>query len=158
MRARLPRPAAASLARTLTAAAVIAGATVLPGCYSEGGLGWSEDQHVYISRPHQPWNVTLRDTRSGQDFWTVEVPVGKQLVIHFVKGAGTSDSYTPDLMEWAIMDDGAESERLDNTLPVPPANARRIDTALRPTPELPPRMATATTPSGGESKSNDSSR
>lgn len=158
MRMRLSPLARLARSRTSAAFALAAAAAVIGGCYSEGGTWWSEDQQVYISRPHQPWNITLKDTRTGQDVWTVEVPVGKQLVVHFVKGAGTTDSYTPDLMEWAIMDDGAEFERLDNTLPVPPANARRIDTALRTGPELPPRMVIATTPSSGEPKSNDASR
>lgn len=158
MRTRLSRRSLIASRSLIAIAGALFTAGGLSGCYSEGGLGWSEDQHVYISRPHQPWNVTIKDTRTGQDFWTVEVPVGKQLVIHFVKGGGTTDSYTPDLMEWAIMDDGAEFERLDNNMPVPPANSRRIDTALRATPELPSRMVFATTPSGGESKSNDSQR
>lgn len=137
---------------TRVAGATIAGAAVftLCGCYSEGGLGWSEDQYVWVSRPHQPWNISLKDTRTGQEFWTTEVPIGKQLVIHFVEGDGTADTYTPDRMEWALMNDGDEWSRLDNSLPVPPANARRLDPTLRPTPELPPRMTHATTPSSGE--------
>lgn len=136
-----------SLARLAIAATVAAAAAGLGGCYSEGGLGWSEDQYVYVSRPHQPWAVVLVDTRTGDEFWKVEVPVGKQLVMHFVRDAGTDDSYTPDLMEWAIMNEGDEWERLANTMPVPPANARRIDPVLRPTPELPPDMTKALSPS-----------
>jgi len=142
--------------RAVVAAAVVSMIGIAGGCYSEGGPGWSEDQYVYVSRPHQPWNVTLKDTRTDREFWTVQVPVGKQLVVHFVRGAGTKDTYTPDLMEWAIMSDGDEWERLGNTMPVPPANARRLDPAIRPVPELPDRMVTATTPSGGESTPNSS--
>lgn len=136
--------------RSAAASALLLAAAFAGGCYSEGGLGWSEDQYVWISRPHQPWNVTLIDTRTGKEFWTTEVPVGKQLVVHFIKGEGTSDSYTPDRMEWSIMNDGEEWSRLDNSLPVPPANSRRLDPTIRATPELPPRMTQATTPSGGE--------
>lgn len=146
------------LSRSLVALVAASALTGLGGCYSEGGLGWSEDQHVFISRPQQPWNVTLRDTRTGQELWTAEVPVGKQLVVHFLKDEGTKDPYTPDVMEWGIMNDGDEVGRLGNRMPVPPANARRIEPTLRATPELPPRMVNATTPSGGEPKSNGTDR
>ena len=143
-----------SVGRGAAAVGCLIAVAGLGGCYSEGGMGWSEDQYVYVSRPHQPWTVTLRDTRTNKEFWTVQVPVGKQLVIHFVRDAGTKDSYTPDLMEWAIMNDGAEVDRLGNTMPVPPPNARIIEPSIRPTPELPDRMTNATTPSGGESTPN----
>lgn len=130
-----------SVTRTARATLALAVALAsLAGCYSEGGLGWSEDQHVYISRPEQPWTVSLKDTRTGQEVWSVEVPVGKQLVVHFLPDAGTDNAFTPDLMEWAIMEAGTESERLGNSMPVPPAHARRLEPVLRPGPELPPGM------------------
>jgi hypothetical protein len=53
-------------------------------------------------------------------------------------------------MEWAFMEPGTEFGKLGNSMPVPPSNARRLDPVLRATPELPPRMTVATTPSGGE--------
>lgn len=122
------------------------------GCYSEGGLGWSEDQHVYVSRPYQPWTVTLKDTRTGQELWSVEVPVGKQLVVHFLTGTGSPGAYTPDTMEWAIMEEGVESDRLGNSMPVPPAISRRLDPVLRPTPEFPAGMAAQTPTSSGDQR------
>jgi hypothetical protein len=143
-----------SALRCTLAGAALALQLALGGCYSEGGPGWSEDQFVYISRPHQPLTVTLKDTRTGQDFWTAQVPVGKQLVVHFVRGEGTGDTFTPDRMEWAIMNDGAEWDRLGNNMPVPPANSRRLDAIVRTSPEIPERMTQATTPSGGESSPN----
>lgn len=127
--------------RRICAIPSLAAAILAPsGCYSEGGLGWSEDQYCYVSRPHQPWTVTLKDTRTGQEVWSVEVPVGKQLVVHFLPGTGVPGGYMPDTMEWALMDEGVTSDRLANSLPVPPANARRLDPTLRPTPEFPPDM------------------
>ena len=147
-----------SLGRAATVVLGLAAAAGTTGCYSEGGSGFSEDQFVYVSRPQQPWTVTLRDTRTDKEFWTVQVPVGKQLVVRFVPEGGTRDSYTPDLMKWAIMNDGAEMDHLGNTMPVPPANSRRLDPVIRPTPELPDRMANATTPSGGESTPNRPNR
>lgn len=131
---RFPAIGALALAATFSVGSL--------GCYSEGGLGWSEDQFVYVSRPYQAWTVTLKDVRTGDEIWSVEVPVGKQLVVHFLPGAGTPNSLTPDLMEWAIMDEGVESDRLANSLPVPPANSRRLDPVLRPGPELPSNVRT----------------
>ncbi len=137
--------------RTGVSLATLLMVSSLSGCYSEGGMGWSEDQHVFVSRPQQPWTVSLKDTRTGQDVWSVEVPVGKQLVVHFLPKAGAPNSFTPDLMEWGLMDAGTEFERLGNTLPVPPADSRRFDPVLRPVPEFPPGMvAPSSTVSGGE--------
>jgi hypothetical protein len=130
-----------------TFAAILTAAS-LTGCYAEGGLGYSDDNYTFVSRPYQPWVITLKDTRTNQDFWTVEVPVGKQLVIQFREDGGTKDTYTPDLMEWGFMEPGTQTARLGNSMPVPPSNSRRLDPVLRTIPELPPRMANATTPSG----------
>lgn len=118
------------------------GVSLLAGCYSEGGLPWSEDQHVFVSRPYQPWTVSLKDTRTGEEFWSVEVPVGKQLVVHFVTGAGAKGSYAGDQMEWGLFNEGEAYGALGNTIPVPPANSRRLETTLRPVPETSPNMAT----------------
>lgn len=124
---------------------LLAGAGVLSGCYTEGGPGYSADQHVYVSRPWQPYTITLRDTRTGQEFWSRDVPVGKKLVVSFVENQGTSDKYTPDLMKWAVVDEEREmSISLASSIPVPPANARRLETVIRTTPELPESMVQTT--------------
>jgi len=117
----------------------------LAGCYQEGGPGFSADQHVYVSRPWQPWTVTLRDTRTGQEFWSMDVPVGKRLVLKFVQGGGTKDKYTPDSMIWTLVDEERESFLdLSNSLPCPPADSRRLEPTLRTAPELPESMIAAT--------------
>ena len=116
-------------------------AVAMGGCYSEGGTGAADDQYVYVSTSWQPKTVTLKDTRTGQDFWSVDVPVGKQLVVKFVPNGGTKDGFTPDLMKWSIMKADSEFGRTDNALAVPPASVRRLDFTLRPTPELPDGMS-----------------
>jgi hypothetical protein len=128
-------PATLALALALTAG----------GCaYTEGGPGYSADQHVYVSRPWQPWTVTLRDTRTGQEFWSADVPVGKKLVIQFADNGGTKDKYTPSLMTWGIMDEERDWTKLTNSMPVPAADSRRLEPTLRAVPELPESMVTAT--------------
>lgn len=124
-------------ARLRTLGICIGASLILGGCYSEGGLGWSADQYVYVSHEYQPWTVSVHDTRSGQKVWWIDVPVGQQLVIHFIPDEGTESSLAPDVMEWALMKSGTEFAPLPNRLAVPPARARRVETMLRPTPELP---------------------
>src|ERR1700752_3229957 len=75
-------------------------------CYWEGGPGYSDDQFTYVSRAWQPWTITLKDTRTGQDFWSIDVPQDQQLVVHFITGEGTPGGFTPDRMEWGLMEAG----------------------------------------------------
>jgi hypothetical protein len=84
--------------------------------------------------------VTLVDTRTGDEFWSVDVPVGKRLVIQFYEDQGVKGNATPDLMRWDLMDRTRDSGELTQRQAVPPAYARRIDTTLRATPELPAEM------------------
>lgn len=137
--------------RTLTRVTCILGAMLttiggVSGCYSDGGIAYSLDRYSYVSRPWQPLTVTLKDTRTGQDFWSVDVPVGKMLIVSFSDTGGTDDGYTPSSMTWGLEDSEFEYgvPTMPNTLPVPPANARRVEVAIRPTPELPESMVTAT--------------
>lgn len=135
--------------RRLTAAAATAvlaaiGAGGVGGCYYPGGPGFSADRFTYESTTWQPWTVTLEDTRTGQAFWSMEVPVGYQLVIDFDEGPeGTADEFTPDTMKWELMPIGRRSGELDNTMRVPPASARLLVPTLRRTPELPDDMVAA---------------
>lgn len=116
------------------------------GCAREGGYGYSADQYAYVSRPWEPKTVTLRDTRTGQDFWSVDVPVGKKLVMAFseaeVEGK-KPNPYTPDQLDWTITDEDEDFPRLGNRLLVPGKDARRIDVTLRSTPEMPDGMLPA---------------
>jgi hypothetical protein len=126
-------------------ALVLAAAATLGGCYTESGSGFNFDQHVYVSRPWQPWTVTLRDTRTGQEFWSMDVPVGKKLIVKFEENTGANNKYTPDTMKWAVVDEDLETGiSITNSLPCPPADSRLIEPTLRTTPELPENMVTVT--------------
>ncbi|MBX3385982.1 MAG: hypothetical protein KF768_05375 [Phycisphaeraceae bacterium] len=135
------RTPARTLARLGLAAAAALSFTFLSGCYAEGGRGASEDLFTYISHEFQPWTVTLVDTRTREVIWSIDIPVGQQLVVGFSKGEGTDDTFTPDRMRWALMPAGSDTGSLPNELPVPPRQARRLDPYLRAVPELPPDMA-----------------
>lgn len=123
----------------------LAGST-LAGCYAEGGPWYSADSYAYVSREWEPKTVTLRDTRTGQDFWSIDVPVGKKLLMSFDDEAGSKNGYTPSLMTWGLVEENYDlgCPDLKNTLAVPPASGRRVDVAIRPTPEFPVSMIAAT--------------
>lgn len=138
--------------RGLTLAVAIAAMTAamtvaitLAGCATEGGMGYSMDSFTYVSTPWQPKTITLKDMRTGQDFWSVDVPVGKKLVLAFSENEESKSAYTPDLMKWAICDDQEEYPSLGNSLAVPDKNARRLDMTIRAMPELPEGMKPRTT-------------
>ena len=129
----------------LAMAGLLASASGLAGCsgaglayrgyHDEGGTGYSEDKMVYMSRPHDPKTVTLVDTRTGEPLWTMDVPVGRKLVVNFESGRAQGTPDRPDLMRWGLMDESDRMGRTHNAMPVPRANARRLDVSLRPTPE-----------------------
>lgn len=144
-------PRATSSIRPIPASAVmslflaLAGST-LTGCYAEGGPWSSQDSYAYVSREWEPKTITLRDTRTGQDFWSIDIPVGKKLLMSFDDEGGSKNGYTPSLMTWGLVDESYElgCPDLKNTLAVPPASGRRLDVAIRPTPEFPTSMVAAT--------------
>jgi hypothetical protein len=107
------------------------------GCFYEGGPRYSADRFTYVSRAWAPKTVTLQDTRTGETLWTVEVPVGQQLVVGFKEGSGPNE-YKPDEMVWALMDAGRRGGQLENRVAAPPRDVRRLDVSLRPAPENPP--------------------
>ncbi len=120
-----------------------------------GGVMRSQDQFTYISTPYQPLTVTLLDTRDSQEFWSVDVPIGKKLTIRFYEDKGEGSDYAPDVMRWQIYDQDMASTRLRNQIPVPGSESRRIDVSLREGPEYPesiqatrsvPRESQAQTP------------
>jgi hypothetical protein len=128
-----------------TAAGILGGAA-LGGCYSEGGAGMSLDEHTYYSTSWQPKTVYLKDTRTGEVLWTVDVPVGKQLTVKIEKDLGTKDGMTPDRLSWQIFDQGKSFGVLDNTLPVPGGDNKQLSWRLRPAPELPEDTGRRETP------------
>jgi len=128
----------------LFAAAAIAVGTCLAGCYSEGGAGYSADIHPYVSYYWQPKTVVLKDTRTGEELWTYEVPVGMKLVTRFKRNpdakAGDPTQAYPDIMLWGLMAPDEDFGTLTNQIPAPDKDGRQISYFLRPTPELPASM------------------
>ena len=123
------RPLSLGLAMTL---ALSVG--MLSGCFREGGPGWAADRYTYVSRTWSPQTITVVDTRTGEEIWSIDVPVGQQLVLDFERGKDQSE-YMPDDMLWRVMNAGKLFGDLTSKMPAPPSHARRVDVSLRPTPE-----------------------
>lgn len=123
--------------RSTIAASLLAAAAALGGCRSEGGIGYSGDSYTYVSRTWEPKTISVVDTRTGETVWTLELPVGKQLNLKFVKGTGPNEFY-PDEIQWKVVEAGnAGLANTTSRLPCPPRDARRIEWVRRPVPELP---------------------
>lgn len=122
--------------RTTIATLTLALTTLaLGGCHYEGGPRYSADRYTYVSRTWSPKTVSLVDTRTGETTWSVDVPVGEQLVVGFSKGTGPNE-LRPDEIVWGLMPGGQRFGTRDNRQPCPPRHARRLDMTLRPAPEM----------------------
>ena len=110
---------------------------LLVGCYNPRGAFYTYvgQAVTYWSTGSKPTTITIIDTRTMEPFFTVEIPVGKQLVLDFNKGDGDDNVLTPDLMRYEVFEIGTTSGTLRNALTVPDQFSRRIDVTYRPAPE-----------------------
>lgn len=129
----------------LAALLLAAGALTSTACHYQGGPRYSADRFTYESSSWYPKTVSLIDTRTGQTVWTVDIPVGEQLVVGFSRGTGPNEFNTDEIV-WGLMPAGQRFGTRDNRMPCPPSGVRRLDVALRPAPELPGDMAAGAAP------------
>ena len=71
--------------------------------------------------------VRMVDMRSGEVFFSLDIPIGKQLTFDFDRGDGDDPVYTPDLMRYEVKDIGDNFGKLTNAMTVPNAISRRVD-------------------------------
>ena len=120
--------------RPLTALILAALASaLLTGCYSPGGgvFPRSGGGMTYYSTENTPTTITLVDTRSGEELFTLDIPIGKQFVVDFDDGEGDDPEQTPDLMRYQIFDIGTSIGSLENSMTVPNRFSRRLDITIR---------------------------
>lgn len=122
-----------------------------------GGCGYlapgnplrSNDEYNYPSTSTVPQTVVLRDLRTDEVLFTWEIPVNQKVYFRFYanKAEPMSDA-TPDMCEWRYYDITLDNPPAEDRLRfnVPPANSRRLDLFLRPSPELPGGMKPADVP------------
>lgn len=130
------------LATAALATVLLTGGCLFPsvsGNY-EGGSRASDDKHVYVSRPHSPKTVSLVNTVTGETLWTVEIPVGDQLVLRFYDKKH-DDPIMSSNMRWEVMEETTSARRLNNVMTVPGRNYRRLDLEIREAPEFPETAA-----------------
>ena len=110
---------------------------LLAGCYNPRGAFYPYvgQAATYWSTASAPTTITVIDTRTGEAFFTVEIPVGKQLVLDFKDGEGDDNVLTPDLMRYDVFPRGQTTGTLRNGITVPDRFSRRIDVTYRPAPE-----------------------
>ncbi len=127
-----------SRGRCVTAGCCVA--MTFAGCHLPGGglLSRTGSSMTYYSTEFQPTTITLVDTRTDEPFFSIEIPVGKQLTLQFDEGRGHDPLATPDLMRYSFFDIGTTVGRLREILSVPSAVSRRLDVSYRDAPERPP--------------------
>lgn len=97
------------------------------GCnqYAPGG-GIARDIHPFTSYPHDLKTISLIDTRTQETLWTMDVPIGKKIVVRFKDDADTGNDNFPAEMTWKLMPADQRTGLLDNSMPVPPKGARLL--------------------------------
>jgi hypothetical protein len=147
----MPATARRTTRRLLAAVAIGAATLALAACYYPGGAMESGKPVTYESTSFLPLTITIQNTRTKENIWTTDVPVGQQLVIDFNEGTRQNDALLPDTMDWEIMTAGTRYGALDNTVPMPPATERAIIVTKRKAPEAPvPVSPDRGRPSGGD--------
>jgi hypothetical protein len=102
----------------------------MAGCtHTQGGtmFGSPTSAITYYSTQPRQKTVTVNDTRTEEPFFSMEIPVGKQLTIQFVEDRGDDPVNTPDMMYYQIWELGTTMGQLRNSMTVPNGASRRID-------------------------------
>ena len=118
------------MTRTLLTAAGLCAAASLSACQTPDGGGMfasTKGPSTIISTETMQTSVSMVDLRSGEVFFAMDVPPGKQLTWQFHKDEGDNTVYTPDLMRFEVREIGKKSGKLHNAMTVPGATSRRVD-------------------------------
>ena len=122
-RSNIPGPV-----RVFTVCAILAVAPA--GCFVRGGPWYSGNAPLtYVSTPVSAKTVSVIDTRTGETVWSKDVPVGKKLVIQFDENEHKG-APLPAEMNWGLLDAGEIHGELENTVPAPPVDSRRVDMTI----------------------------
>lgn len=121
--------------KTFASVAALFSAATLVGCAGH-------ETYHFVSTASMPQTVTLRNFQTGENVWSQEIPVGKQLNVSFLRRADIADSQGWDEMRWSVSDIGRDHGGNSSTIRVPPPSERRLDVHDRSTPEARPTLAT----------------
>ena len=126
----------------LAAAGVVLAGIALGGCipgYYPGGSLASRDLYTYQSTQDYPQTVTVVDTRTHEQIWSCDIPIGQELVIQFFEDHDEKSADRPSLMRWELLPIERRGGDLHNSLPMPVKWDRRVDVTLRKLSNEPPR-------------------
>lgn len=137
--------------RLLTVAFGVGLVLSLSGCFTPGGgiMPKSGGPQTYPSTETRQTSLRMIDMRDGKEFFAIDIPPGKQLVIQFVKGDGDDPVYRPDMLRYEVMDDGKSTGKLENSMSVPNGPSRRIDVFVN------QKVAYGTAPPGRELRTDE---
>jgi hypothetical protein len=113
---------------------ILAGTLTSCQMYTPGGnpfLNGPDSAATYESTEEYPKTVVITDTRSGEQFFVMEIPVGQKLVIDFVEDMGDNKVLTPDLMQWEVFPNDISYGPLSSSMTVPNRWSRRLDVTIR---------------------------
>ena len=119
---------------TVVAAGVMTvGLGLVAGCHSpKGGLmPYTGGSTTHFSYETRPLSIRMIDLRSGESFFEMDVPTGKQLTYQFFAEEGSDPVYTPTLMRYMVFDLGKQTGKLKNAMSVPPMRSIRVDVEYR---------------------------
>jgi hypothetical protein len=120
--------------RPLACVALLA-LTAMAGCwmpgYRPGGPQATRDLYTFESTTDFPQSIQLIDTASGEVIWSVNVPIGQQVVIRFYDDHDPRNEERPALMRWEMMNRGTRWGELDNAMPVPTYDRRLLEVYYR---------------------------
>ena len=99
------------------------------------------EKSTYASTPSIPQTVALRDTSTGEQLWSYDVPPGQQLKVWFKNSRSRANEQGYDEMVWTVAPIGQGPSPQENRMRVPPPMNRRLEGSVRPA-----EMATKTPP------------
>jgi hypothetical protein len=110
----------------LSAAALVAGCNQHRP--NNGGM-WSHTggPQTIASTENSQKSVRMTDLRSGEVFFAMDIPPGKQLTFDFDRDEGDDAVYTPDIMRYEVKDLTDTYGKLTNAMTVPNEASRKVD-------------------------------
>jgi hypothetical protein len=90
------------------------------------------EKFTYASTPAVPQTVTLRDTSTGEELWSYDVPPGQELKLWFSNSRDRANAKGFDEMVWVVGPRGQGVPPQQSRMRVPAPNSRRIEGTVRP--------------------------
>jgi hypothetical protein len=108
---------------------------LLTGCwvpgYWPGGSLATRDIYTYESTVDFQQSVQLTDVATNDVIWSINIPVGKQVVIRFQDDHDPENVERPALMRWELMERGRRTGELYNAIPAPAWDRRLMEVFYR---------------------------